>query len=252
MLATIAPLTRYVAKPKVVRSDVLDALQPPVIFVANHQSHLDTALILSILPEKLRDRTAVGAGADYFFDSRLKGILSASLLGAIPIERNRVSRSSADLAIQLVSEGWNLVLFPEGGRTPDGLPRNLKAGAAQIALRTAAPLVPIFIDGTYEILGKNARYPKRGRTTVLIGDPIPPHEGEKAPALIEKVGMELEKLGNEAASSMLKRPSDNGSWFTAEKRTWVSYWKASAHRFPTDDNEKVWPKLFGSSGQVED
>ena len=71
-----------------------------MILAANHASHLDTALLLSVLPSWLRHRTIVAAAADYFFDRHWKAALWSFGLGAIPMERTKVNRRSADLAAE--------------------------------------------------------------------------------------------------------------------------------------------------------
>ena len=91
-----------------------------MIFAANHASHIDTPLLLTTLPVEFRHRTVVAAASDYFFDRTWKSVLWSFALAAIPIERSKVNRRSADTAAELVEDGWNLVIFPEGGRSPDG------------------------------------------------------------------------------------------------------------------------------------
>ena len=244
--STIAPLTRRLTRPTVINASVLDTLERPIIFVANHQSHLDTPLILAVLPPKLRHHTVVGAGADFFFDRRTKGFFSSTLLGAIPIDRVRPSRASAELATQLLEEEWNLVLFPEGGRTPDGLAQELKSGAAQMAIKTGRPVVPLFIDGTYEIYGKASDRIHPGSTTVIIGEPLVPHEGERVSALNDRITQALGVLGREAASDFFTaRQPGQALSFPAPSRSWVEAWETSEHRHQPEEPRK-WPKIFGS------
>ena len=73
-------------------SDRLGDVDGPVIFAANHHSHLDTPLLLTSIPEPWRHKVVVGAAADYFFGTRLSGAVSALAIGAIPIERSKVGR----------------------------------------------------------------------------------------------------------------------------------------------------------------
>ena len=108
--------------------DRLASLEGPAIFAANHHSHLDTPLLLTSIPEPWRHKILVGAAADYFFGTRLTSALSSLVIGAIPIERSRVSRRSADQAAELASQGWSLLLFPEGGRSPDGWGQPFRGG----------------------------------------------------------------------------------------------------------------------------
>ena len=106
----------------------LAGLDGPVIFAANHASHVDTPLLLSCLPLRFRHRTVVAAAADYFFDRRWKADTWSFLLAAIPFERNKVNRRSADTGRRLLADGWNLVIFPEGGVRPTVGARTSPAG----------------------------------------------------------------------------------------------------------------------------
>ncbi len=136
--------------PRLIRGDegLTGPSRPPVIFAANHASHVDTPLLLSCLPLRFRHRTVVAAAADYFFDRRWKADAWSFLLAAIPIERTKVNRRSAELAAELLDDEWNLVIFPEGGRSPDGWGQDFTGGAAYLAVRTGRPVVPVHLDGT--------------------------------------------------------------------------------------------------------
>ena len=128
--------------PRVIGLEHLDPVQGPMILAANHASHLDTALLLSVLPSWLRHRTIVAAAADYFFDRHWKAAVWSFGLGAIPMERTKVNRRSADLAARLIEDGWSLIIFPEGGRTDDGWGREFKGGASYLAKRCGVPRHP--------------------------------------------------------------------------------------------------------------
>ena len=90
----------------------------------------------------------VAGAADYFFDTRLKAVTFALSINAIPIERPRVNRTSADRAADLLDDGWSLLIFPEGGRSPDGWGQSHRPGAAWLAARTGRPVVPVHLEGT--------------------------------------------------------------------------------------------------------
>ena len=125
----------------------LDKVDLPVIVVANHQSHADTSVLLAALPARLRRRMVVAAAVDNFFTTHLRSFLSALLVGCIPIERFKVNRRSAELPVQLLGEGWGLLIFPEGGRSHDGSITEFKPGAAYISVKSGAPVQIAYLDG---------------------------------------------------------------------------------------------------------
>jgi 1-acyl-sn-glycerol-3-phosphate acyltransferase len=207
------PLAYLVAPTTVRGGEHLRHLEAPVIFAANHASHLDTPLLLTTLPVRFRHRTVVGAASDYFFDRRWKAAIWSLTLAAIPIERSRVNRSSADVAAELLGDGWNLVIFPEGGRSPDGWAQAFRGGAAYLALRTGAPVVPVYLHGTRRILPKNdegspggsgtenkGRLLRRAEVTVMFGPPLRPAEGEHARRFGARIERAVELLAREVAT----------------------------------------------------
>jgi 1-acyl-sn-glycerol-3-phosphate acyltransferase len=194
------PLVRAMASPIVDGLDRLDRLAPPAVFVANHASHADTPLLLTALPERFRHRAAVGAAADYFFDRRWKAALWSFAINAIPVERSRPSPSSIRLAGRLLDDGWSLVLFPEGGRSPDGWGRDHHPGPAYLAMRAGAPVVPVHVEGTDRILGRGARRLRRSTTHVTFGRPMRAADGEGARAFAARIEREIAVLADEQAS----------------------------------------------------
>jgi 1-acyl-sn-glycerol-3-phosphate acyltransferase len=208
----LRPAVHAVASPTVHGDDRLVGLEAPAIFVANHHSHLDTGLVLTSLPERFRHKAVVAAAADYFFTSRAKGAFSALAIGAIPMERTKVGRRSADLAAELLEGGWNLVMFPEGGRSPDGWGRAFRGGAAYLALRCGRPVVPIYLEGTGRLWKRGRKWPRvagKGEGVHLVfGAPMWPAEGEDARRLAARVEREVAALADEWSTD----------WWTARRR----------------------------------
>ncbi|MGO8721302.1 MAG: lysophospholipid acyltransferase family protein, partial [Acidimicrobiales bacterium] len=165
------PVLKLALSPRVIGLEHLDPVQGPMILAANHASHLDTALVLSVLPSWLRHRTLVAAAADYFFDRHWKAALWSFGLGAIPMERTKVNRRSADLAAGLLEQGWSLIIFPEGGRTEDGWGREFKGGASYLAKRCGVPVVPVHIRGTRAVLPRAV--PAFGRVRLRSASAMP-------------------------------------------------------------------------------
>ncbi len=158
---------RVVTDPEIHGTDRLADLTgledpPPVIFAPNHHSHLDTGLMIRSVPTVWRRKMVVAAAADYFFDKRWKAAISALALNAIPIDRELTGRKSSDLIRELIDDGYSLVIYPEGGRSPDGWGQSFKGGAAYLSARTGVPVVPVFIDGTGVIFGKGMKRPRPG------------------------------------------------------------------------------------------
>ncbi len=204
----VRPLVRLVADPDRRGYDRLAALDGPVIFAANHHSHVDAGLLLSSLPEPWRYKVFTGAAADYFFSNRVTATLSALALGAIPIERSEVTRRSADEAAALIDDGWSMVIFPEGGRSPDGWGQRFRGGAAYLSIRCGVPVVPVHIEGTGQILPKGTKKLRPGRTRVTFGRPLRPADGESSRRFAARLEQEVAALADEVA----------GDWYTARRR----------------------------------
>lgn len=206
--AMVRPVMTGLAQPTKRGEDRLSELTGPAVFAANHHSHVDTPLLLSSLPTPWRHRAVVGAASDYFFGSRITGALSALVIGAIPIDRTKISRASTDLARDLINEGWSLVVFPEGGRSPDGWGQPFRGGAAFIAKRTNVPVVPVHIEGTGRILRKGKSTPTPSRTTITFGEPLYCEENEDARAFNTRIEARVAELADESMTN----------WWDARKR----------------------------------
>ncbi|MEO6121619.1 MAG: lysophospholipid acyltransferase family protein [Acidimicrobiales bacterium] len=192
------PLVHALASPTVEGLDRLDAMAGPAIFAANHASHDDTPLVLTALPERFRHRVAVAAAADYFFDKRWKGALHALSINAIPMERRRASPQSNRLTSELLAGGWSLIIFPEGGRSPDGWARAHEAGTAYLSVRTGVPVVPIHIEGTRRVLKKGGRGLRPSTTTITFGSPLRPDPAEGTRAFAARIERQIAVLADEA------------------------------------------------------
>lgn len=223
------PLVRALAAPTVEGRDRLDALAGPVIFAANHASHVDTPLVLTSLPERFRHRTAVAAAADYFFDKRWKAGFHALTINAIPVERRRPSPQSTRVAASVLERGWNLLIFPEGGRSPDGWARPHEAGTAYLAVRTGVPVVPIHIEGTRRVLRKGGRGLRPSTTTVTFGGPLRAGPGERPRDFARRIEGQIAVLADEARTDFWAArrraaaggtPSITGPPSVAWRRAW--------------------------------
>lgn len=246
--ALYKPATSWFGRtPKVMGLDRLDDVDGPVVFAANHHSHADTFVLMSTLPPRLRRTTMFTAGADYFFDTKVKAALSALFIGAVPIERRAVSRRSLAEALRLLDDGWSLVIYPEGGRSPDGWGQDHKPGAAFLAGRAKVPIVPVHIDGTDRILPKGRGRLQRAQVTVNFGLPISSIGLEDDPRrLTTLVEGAIAELADEARSD----------WWSARRRaaatttpalqgpqtvSWRRGWALDASRKAREQPKRSWP-----------
>ncbi len=236
----VRAMVKAIADPEVVGRDRLSDLgrmdEPPaVIFAPNHHSHLDTGVMIVAVPEPWRSKLVVAAAADYFFDTRVKGTIAALTLNAFPIDREVTGRKSSDELRRLIDTGWSLVIYPEGGRSPDGWGQDFKGGAAYLANRTGAPIVPVFIDGTGAIFGKGMKKPKPGKSKVVFGAPLYPIEGESTRRFNARIEAAVTALGDEALTDFwtAKQRAAAG---TSPKLTgpeyngWRRQWALAEHR----------------------
>ena len=240
-------VVKVLASPALRGLDRLDRLEGPAIFAANHHSHLDTPLLLTSIPEPWRHRMVVAAAADYFFKTRMTGAASALAMGAFPIERARVSRRSANEAAARLEEGWSLLIFPEGGRSPDGWGQEFRGGAAYLSVRCGVPVVPVHLQGTSRILRKGKKVPSPSSTRVTFGTPLWPTEDEDARRFSVRIEDAVAALADEASTD----------WWSARRRaaagatppltgpgapTWRRLWALgpSGRRRP---QTSTWPRL---------
>ncbi|MEV0398711.1 lysophospholipid acyltransferase family protein [Actinoallomurus sp. NPDC050550] len=184
--------------PVIEGAEYLDGVRGPVVFIANHSSHLDTPLILGSLPERFANRVAVGAASDYFFDVRWRATLTAVFFNAFPVERYG-SKRLRSLALDLVDDGWSLLLYPEGTRSEDGWMNPFKLGAAVLCVTKGIPCVPIAIRGSYAAMPRGRNWPQPGkpRVTVRYGRPLVPEEGEDVRAFRTRMAKAVNMLAAE-------------------------------------------------------
>ena len=183
MRLVLDPIMDYYAARRATGKEWLEGLKGPVILVANHASHLDTPVILSALPRRLRKRTVVAAAADYFYKNRVVASLVSLIFNTVPVERRRgggMSKNGGHLDT-LLDQGWSLLLYPEGTRSRDGMPGPLRRGAAVLAAAHHLTIVPIRVTGTAEAMPPGRFWPKRLRSKpvprrhrieVSFGEPI--------------------------------------------------------------------------------
>ncbi len=215
--ALLLPFTEAMVHPRVEGREWVRELKRPVIFAANHSSHADTSLILYSLTDQARDRTVVAAAADYWFKRPLLGNIVSLFLNTFPFSRTGGAQGQLHSSSQLLKSGWNLVLFPEGSRSPDGRIQEFKPGVGFLAKETGTPVVPLHIQGAFQVMPRHQRIPLPGKVRVRIGKPMAPADKEGTREFTARVESAVRTLAREQ-----RQPDVQG--------TWIERWQASRPR----------------------
>jgi 1-acyl-sn-glycerol-3-phosphate acyltransferase len=159
----------------------------PFVAAANHVSAIDPPMV----GLALKHRPAYMAKHELFSVPVLGPWLRS--VGVFPVRRGEPDRRAIRKSLEVLNSGGVLVMFPEGTRSPDGRLRDPEPGAAMIALRTGAPVVPIAVINSQRILPKGARRPRLQQVTVRIGPPlaVPRIAGRLDPQLVEDWGARI-------------------------------------------------------------
>ena len=148
----------------------------PAIFIANHQSHLDTLLVHAAMPERLKRRILFGAAQDrWFVKGRKKLVLKpwyqSLALGNFPIRRGG-GKDALAYAEWLLQRSEPIFLFPEGTRATDDALGEFKHGATLLALKLGVPIVPIYLGGCASLRPKGTQQTTKGVGHVHILPPV--------------------------------------------------------------------------------
>jgi 1-acyl-sn-glycerol-3-phosphate acyltransferase len=194
----LSPLIGLYTRRRILGRDHLVGLDAPVLFVANHSSHMDTPTLLAALPRAWRRRTAVAAAEDYFYRKPLLAYTVSLAFNTVPVQRKGegvVPDAAADLETS-IDDGWSLLIFAEGTRSRDGTIGRLRAGAALLAAEHGLAIVPVHVSGTHRVMPPGRRWMRLGRGRLLparqpievrFGPPIRPGADEHRSEVMERV-----------------------------------------------------------------
>lgn len=140
----------------------------PLVVVSNHASHFDPPIVSSCVT-----RPVSFMAKEELFQVPVLG-KAIALYGAYPVKRGSADRSAIRSALKALEEGWAVGIFLQGTRTADGRIPSPKLGAAMIAAKAQAPLLPVSLWGTQGILERGSAWPHPVPVTVRIGQPIAP------------------------------------------------------------------------------
>ena len=169
-------------------------LEDKLIVVSNHASVFDPPLISAAIPRPV----SYMAKKELFDVNGLSGLITS--LGAYPVNRAGFDRRAIRQAIGRLDEGWATGIFLQGTRTADGKVDVPKLGAALIAAKAQAPLLPVCLCGTEKILTSDSKLPKYIKIKIKIGDIIAPPSSTKKEQL-EKVSQQCAEAINQLHDS---------------------------------------------------
>lgn len=162
----------------------------PAVYAANHSSAVDIPLVYASLPMQFR----IMAKVELFRYPFLGWHLTRS--GQIPIDEKELNLAGVKKAIKTLKGGMSLMVFPEGGRTPDGEIKKFQSGAFFMAIKAGVPVVPMAIVGGFELLKMNTFVFHRCKLQLVVGKPIVTkgYSTREMDALTEKVKAAIEEM----------------------------------------------------------
>ncbi len=187
------PATMLLARPEIRGRENLRGVRGPVLVVANHVTSVDVGCVLAALPGKFRHRLATAMEAERLWGmrhpsgmgwflrmvNRMDYFLVIALFNVFPLPKQTGFRESFAFAGELADKGWNVLVFPEGERTKDGKVGRFRGGVGLLATKLDLPVVPVRIDGLWELAqarlaGRSSRLKPvpRGAVKVTIGKPV--------------------------------------------------------------------------------
>lgn len=187
--ALVLPITRGMSRMRVSGSVHLDKLTAPALFVANHVTLADHALVLAALPARLRHHLAIamegerlrdwlhppeGTGWWMWLRLRAQYFLVTTFFHVFPLPKRSGFRQSFAYAGECVDRGESVLVFPEGGRAPRG--QNgmspFKSGIGLLAKNLDVAVVPVKLEGLYELKFRGQYFAPPGMVKVIFGEPV--------------------------------------------------------------------------------
>ncbi len=203
------PATLIMAHPKIVGAQNLERVDGPILITCNHVTYIDLGFVLIAMPPRIRQKLAVG-----MLGERLWGMwrppasmnmfarwwqqagyyLAVALFNVFPLPQQSGVRESFAFAGESVDRGYSVVVFPEGRRTQDGEPSPFRSGVGMLAQKLDIPVVPLRIDGLYDMKLSGRKIARSDELKVLIGKPLrfsPDMPAEEITRRLERVTWDL-------------------------------------------------------------
>ena len=181
------PATLIMAHPTVVGRENLEGIEGPVLIICNHVTYIDVGFVLIAMPARIRNKLAVGmlgerlwamwrppASMNVFarWWQQAGYYLVVALFNVFPLPQQSGVRESFAFAGESVDRGYSVVVFPEGRRSHDGKPSPFRSGVGMLAQKLNVPVVPLRIDGLFDLKQSGRKLARPGELKVLIGKPL--------------------------------------------------------------------------------
>jgi long-chain acyl-CoA synthetase len=181
------PATLIMAHPTVVGRENLRGIDGPLLISCNHITYIDVGFALWSLPAHIRRRLAVGMWGELLWKMwhppqewnwfmrlsyKVGYYLVVALFNVFPLPQQSGVRESFAYAGESVDRGYSVLVYPEGQRTLDGKPTPFRSGLGMLAARLNVPVLPMRIDGLWEMKQKGRKIARPGQLKVVIGKPM--------------------------------------------------------------------------------
>ena len=141
--------------------------------IVSNTALFDVLVLAAPLPWRLRDQVFPIAAGDVFFETPVTSGFAAFMLNALPMWRKKCgTHAMQELRDRLLAEACVFVLFPEGARSRDGTMLPFKKGLGMLVAGTPVPIVPCYLDGSFDAMPANTRLPRPRKITMTIGKPL--------------------------------------------------------------------------------
>jgi long-chain acyl-CoA synthetase len=203
------PATYLLAAPKILGRKNLRGIEGPVLVVCNHITEIDIGWVLAALPTRFRNRMATamaGGGLTSMrhpdprggvlrrWTLRLGYFLVSVLFNVFPLPQQSGFRKSFWFAGDLADRKWSILIFPEGKTTQDGRMGEFRGGIGLLATRLGLPVVPMRIDGLFEVKQAGRKFARPGKIQVKIGDPVRFDPTDDPAAVAQDLQQRVEQL----------------------------------------------------------
>ncbi|PYV64536.1 MAG: AMP-binding protein, partial [Acidobacteria bacterium] len=205
----LRPAVFLLGWPRIKGRENLRGLNGPALVVCNHIGDVDVGFVLTALPFRLRHKLATAAGGEALealrtpppgrnlfmrmFD-RVEWFLGVSLLNVFPLPREAGFRESFAFAGESVDRGYSILVFPEGHHTTDGKIRPFRSGIGLLVNNLGIPVIPMRIDGLFELKKAGRRMARPHQVSVNIGSPVFFESGRDPAQIAQELQSIVERL----------------------------------------------------------